>query len=119
MATGDGLKPSLRANGSRECAPDDRLREAIHPSVCRAMDCFVARAPRNDGGEDCDKFDTTGKSVSDFTKSCQALKSKIFRFTIRQIRIITSPVPCRSRGVSRSSLYVGHGMRWTRSVRRA
>jgi hypothetical protein len=23
-------KPSLRANGSRECAPDDRLREAIH-----------------------------------------------------------------------------------------
>jgi len=24
------LKPSLRANGSRECAPDDKLREAIH-----------------------------------------------------------------------------------------
>ena len=24
------LEPSLRANGSRECAPDDRLREAIH-----------------------------------------------------------------------------------------
>jgi hypothetical protein len=23
------LYPSLRANGSRECAPDDRLREAI------------------------------------------------------------------------------------------
>src|SRR5260221_8679086 len=23
-------EPSLRANGSRECAPDDRLREAIH-----------------------------------------------------------------------------------------
>jgi hypothetical protein len=23
-------QPSLRANGSRECAPDDRLREAIH-----------------------------------------------------------------------------------------
>jgi hypothetical protein len=22
--------PSLRANGSRECAPDDKLREAIH-----------------------------------------------------------------------------------------
>jgi hypothetical protein len=22
----------LRANGSRECAPDDRLREAIHKS---------------------------------------------------------------------------------------
>jgi hypothetical protein len=23
------MKPSLRANGLRECAPDDRLREAI------------------------------------------------------------------------------------------
>jgi hypothetical protein len=23
------IQPSLRANGSRECAPDDRLREAI------------------------------------------------------------------------------------------
>jgi hypothetical protein len=25
--------PSLRANGSRECAPDDRLREAIHAAA--------------------------------------------------------------------------------------
>jgi hypothetical protein len=24
------VEPSLRANGSRERAPDDRLREAIH-----------------------------------------------------------------------------------------
>jgi hypothetical protein len=29
------LKSSLRANGSRECAPDDRLREAIHFAVRR------------------------------------------------------------------------------------
>jgi hypothetical protein len=28
----------LRANGSRECAPDDGLHEAIH----RALDCIVA-----------------------------------------------------------------------------
>jgi hypothetical protein len=37
--------PSLRANGSRECAPDDRLREAIHTfllSLRGAVDCFVA-----------------------------------------------------------------------------
>ena len=33
---------SLRANGSRECAPDDRLREAIHLSLRGEMDCFVA-----------------------------------------------------------------------------
>jgi len=41
--------PSLRANGSRECAPDDRLREAIHRTAQRKkLDCFVACAPRND-----------------------------------------------------------------------
>src|SRR5258708_7537192 len=43
-------QPSLRANGSRERAPDDRLREAIHAFLRRGMDCFVARAPGNDGG---------------------------------------------------------------------
>ena len=32
----------MRANGSRECAPDDRLREAIHGSAQFDMDCFVA-----------------------------------------------------------------------------
>ncbi len=31
----------MRANGSRGCAPDDRLREAIHRAQER-MDCFVA-----------------------------------------------------------------------------
>jgi hypothetical protein len=43
---------SLRANGSRECAPDDRLREAIQlgPTEQR-LDCVVAYAPRNDGAE--------------------------------------------------------------------
>ncbi|KRR04009.1 hypothetical protein CP49_12615 [Bradyrhizobium valentinum] len=47
---GLALSTSLRANGSRECAPDDRLREAIHRAACGDMDCFVAFAPRNDGG---------------------------------------------------------------------
>jgi hypothetical protein len=37
----NGLNPSLRANGSRECAPDDRLREAIH-GYEESLDCFVA-----------------------------------------------------------------------------
>jgi hypothetical protein len=27
------ISPSLRATGSRECAPDDRLREAIHSAA--------------------------------------------------------------------------------------
>ena len=41
------LSTSLRATGSRECAPDDRLREAIHRAA-RKLDCFVAFARRND-----------------------------------------------------------------------
>jgi len=32
----------LRANGSRERAPDDRLREAIHAAASGEMDCLVA-----------------------------------------------------------------------------
>jgi hypothetical protein len=43
---GDGKpSPSLRATGSpRECAPDDRLREAIHSTASGEMDCFAALA---------------------------------------------------------------------------
>ena len=33
---------SLRANGSRECAPDDRLREATQRLRKQELDCFVA-----------------------------------------------------------------------------
>ena len=43
------LSPSLRANGSRECAPDDgSAKQSISPLV-ESMDCLVACAPRNDG----------------------------------------------------------------------
>jgi hypothetical protein len=91
------------------------------------MDCFVASAPRNDGlAASCDIFNTTaapgvalaepGQISSDFRKSCQAPESKIFRFTIRKIRIISSVTSSPRRGV-------GHrhqgwdGMRWTRQRR--
>src|SRR6267142_1740499 len=40
--------PSLRANGSRECAPDDRLREAIHRAAQRKNGLLRRSAPRND-----------------------------------------------------------------------
>src|SRR5712664_2086758 len=43
------LKPSLRANGSRECAPDDRLCEAIHRAAQRKNGLLRRFAPRNDG----------------------------------------------------------------------
>jgi hypothetical protein len=39
---------SLRANGSRECAPDDRLREAIQNSLQEKTG--LLRYARNDGG---------------------------------------------------------------------
>jgi len=41
------VQPSLRANGSRECAPDDRLREAIHLAAQRKNG--LLRFARNDG----------------------------------------------------------------------
>src|SRR5712664_2751792 len=41
------LKPSLRANGSRECAPDDRLCEAIHRAAQRKNGLLRRFAPRN------------------------------------------------------------------------
>jgi hypothetical protein len=42
------LRPSLRANGSRECAPDDRLREAIHRAAQRKNGLLRRCTPRND-----------------------------------------------------------------------
>jgi len=46
----EALDPSLRgANGSRECAPDDRLRdEAIHSHKAK-LDCFASLAMTNFG----------------------------------------------------------------------
>ena len=35
--------------GPRDARPDDRLRETIQVCARGQMDCFVARAPRNDG----------------------------------------------------------------------
>src|ERR1700730_1627630 len=36
--------PALRANGQRECVPDDRLREAIHGAATGKVDCFASLA---------------------------------------------------------------------------
>ena len=36
------LTASLRANGSRECAPDDRLREAIHAAARRKKEWIAS-----------------------------------------------------------------------------
>src|SRR6202022_5078952 len=45
----DAVNPSLRANGSRECAPDDMLREAIQNCFATEKTGLLRRsAPRND-----------------------------------------------------------------------
>jgi hypothetical protein len=36
------FSPSLRANGSRECAPDDRLHEAMHFAVQRKKEWIAS-----------------------------------------------------------------------------
>jgi PAS domain S-box-containing protein len=46
VVSGDGLGSSLRANGSLECAPDDRLREAIQSLDINGL--LRRFAPRND-----------------------------------------------------------------------
>src|SRR5258708_13841048 len=42
------MRSSLRANGSRERVPDDRLREAIHRAAQRKNGLLRRCAPRND-----------------------------------------------------------------------
>src|SRR5258708_5383656 len=44
-------QPSLRANGSRECAPDDRLREAIHVPAYRIDGLLRRFAPPKNATE--------------------------------------------------------------------
>src|SRR6266850_1611545 len=60
-----------------------------------------------------------GQITSDFQKSCQAPKSKIFRFAAypNQMHILSRPGP--QRGVSRSSQTLGMGCSGRGSVRRA
>src|SRR5712671_746306 len=143
--------PSLRANGSRECAPDDRLREAIQS---RGMDCFVAEfiiGPAEGGTRwllamtttavgwversDTHAFRTVmgfakgsthptladlppwqikcghwaaanqpdGQIISDFPKSCQAPKSKIFPFAPDPNQFTDSHRLVPTRGADRAS----------------
>jgi hypothetical protein len=49
VGRGNRYPTSLRANGSRECAPDDRLREAIHSFFLLLHGLLRRFAPRNDG----------------------------------------------------------------------
>ncbi|SIO42225.1 hypothetical protein SAMN05443247_05156 [Bradyrhizobium erythrophlei] len=62
--------PSLRANGSRECAPDDRLREAIHLAAQRKNGLLRRFAPHNDGEHNF------AFSRRDVPESCKSFRPK-------------------------------------------
>ncbi len=83
----------------------------VSPAVTESMACrplIVAAGacafPR--------QIDPTGKSSSDFRKSCQVPKAKIFRFYRKPIRGISIVIPSREEGRWPSSRTRG-GLRWT------
>jgi hypothetical protein len=103
---------SLRANGSRECAPDDRLREAIHLSVLVViMDCFATLAMTM-----WRQWPATNRYnwqiTSDYPKSCQAPESKILCFRSRPNHPHNSACLTADEGRWPSSRTCGE-MRWT------
>src|SRR5882757_9479588 len=87
-----------RANGSRECAPDDKLRET-HRFVLVGFACALPTL------RICCIFSTTGKSA----KTCPAPSQKIFRFCRRanQGHNLRHPVP--PRGALAIVINVGQG----------
>ena len=106
---GGDFSPSWRANGSRECAPDDRLGEAIHLDARQA---WIASSASLLAMTAMQKL-PDGQITSDFPKSCQAPFAKIFPFAPdpNQMHIQTRPAPTEGR---RPSSRTWRGMRWTR-----
>src|SRR5882757_10291693 len=90
------------ATGSRECAPDDKLRDTHHVPTTAMGFAKGSTHPM---------ICLTGKSLN----SCPVSFAKIFRFAIppNQIYIHRRLVP--QRGGSRSSRTRG-GMRWTQAA---
>jgi hypothetical protein len=117
------------ANGSRECAPDDKLRDthqfefaemmgfrkglnpSYEPRYPALRSCFVSRASEiSRSGRD----KTTRRA--NHQNPVQTSARKYFAFAVGQITDLTSPVSPDERGGSRSSRTCG-GMRWTRELR--
>src|SRR6266446_8782749 len=109
-----GVEPSLRANGSRECAPDDRLREAIHLAARRA---WIASSLSLLAMTNSTRLILPdGQITSDFQKWCQAPFAKIFLFFSDPNQFTDSPRLVPTRGALRTSS-TWSGMRWTRAAR--
>jgi hypothetical protein len=116
-----------RSRGSSSASPAP-VHSAPSTAFCRVLGHSVwlrRSGPPSRPGDGCNggKSQRNDKSVANsarrathfcFAESCQAPQSKIFCFTEIEIRRITRTVPYPLRDVSRSSRYVGRGMRWTR-----
>ena len=85
---GQVIPPSLRANPAKQ---------SIAPSKER-MDCFVARAPRNDGGEPCIQFSDLSQGVN--PRSRGAMRPRLaFISRPRKQRAQGKPGARRTRGL--------------------
>jgi len=78
------------------------------------MDCFVTRAPRNDGME---ANLTRRANQSARPISSQSLRTKIFCFSEMATHPISSAIPSQLRGRFADVTDAGRGMRWTRQRR--
>src|SRR5438093_1124190 len=96
--------PSLRANGSRECAPDDRLREAIHFAATqevgllrrfrlRSLSYGGQVAPRND---DIDR-NTPPRSRGAMRPSFYKNRSPKENRGRRESRVLAAPAASRAK----------------------
>ena len=115
-----GCDPVLPSPHSFDLIPEERALARVSKDAPRAragpawFETALARLLTMRVEElTCDKFNTTGKSLLIFRNRVKPRKSKIFRFTLLEIRIISFAIPAHTRGVSRSSRCVGLGLRWT------
>ena len=117
------------ANGSRECAPDDKLRDthqfeftemmgfakgSTHPTSRAIAPCGPASSRAQAKSFDPHRDKTTRRA--NHPKPVQPVSEKYFAFAVGQIIAIAPPVSPDERGGSRSSRTCG-GMRWTRKLR--
>jgi hypothetical protein len=84
---------SLRANGSRECAPNHRLREAIHCCTKKEAGLLRRFAPRNDGTP-ISKYDSAipRRDAPEFLQKPYAQKNR----GRRECRVLDAPAASRA-----------------------
>jgi len=91
------VEPSLRANGSRECAPDDRLHEAIHLAARRKNG--LLRFARNDVTL---IPDTTLRPRGAMRPSCAFISRPLEG--VRECRVPAAPIAPRAKLVVHTSV---------------